>query len=43
MVKAMDCGIAVTEFELHLRYYVHFQTYTIGKGMNLYIPLQAMD
>ena len=26
MVKATDCGIVVSEFELQLRYYVHFQT-----------------
>ena len=24
MVKAMDCGIIVSKFELQLRYYVHF-------------------
>ena len=24
MVKALDCGIAVSEFELQSRYYVHF-------------------
>ena len=34
MVKAMDCGIVVSEFELQLRYYVHFQTNTLGKDMN---------
>ena len=32
MVKAMDCGIVVREFELRSRYYVHFRT--LGKGMN---------
>ena len=42
MVKAMNCGIVVTEVELHLRYDLHFQTYTIRKGMNLHIPLPAM-
>ena len=26
MVKAMDCKIVVSEFELQLRYYVHFRT-----------------
>ena len=25
MVKAMDCGIIVSEFELQLRYYVRFR------------------
>ena len=34
MVKAMDCGIGVSEFEFQLHYYVHFQTNTLGKGMN---------
>ena len=34
IVKAMDSRIIVSEFELQLRYYIHFQTNTIGKGMN---------
>ncbi len=34
MVKAMDCEIIETEFELKSRYYVHFRTNTLGKGMN---------
>ena len=34
MVKAMDCGIVVREFELQSRYYVHFRANTLGKGMN---------
>ena len=34
MVKAMHTGIIVGEFELQLRYYVHFRTNTHGKGMN---------
>ena len=34
MVKAMDCGIAVREFVLQSRYYVHFRANTLGKGMN---------
>ena len=33
-VKAMDCGIVESEFELQSRYYVHFRTNTLGKGMN---------
>ena len=39
MVKAMDCGIVVSEFVLQLRYYVHFQANTLGKGMNHLILL----
>ena len=34
MVKAMDCGIVVSEFVLQSRYYIHFQANTLGKGMN---------
>ena len=34
MVKAMDCRIVVCEFVLQSRYYVHFRTNTLGKGMN---------
>ena len=37
MVKAMDSRIEVSEFDLQSRYYVHFQTNTLGKGMNPYI------
>ena len=34
MVKVIDCGIVISEFVLQLRYYVHFQANTLGKGMN---------
>ena len=34
MVKAMDCGIVESEFELQSRYYVHFKANAPGKGMN---------
>ena len=33
MVRAMDCGILVREFELQSRYYIHFRANTLGKGM----------
>ena len=33
MVKALDCGIIVSGFELQSRYYVHFQANILGKGM----------
>ena len=39
MVKTMDCGIVEREFVLQLRYYVHFQADTLGKGMNPLILL----
>ena len=41
MVKAMDCGIVVCEFVFQSRYYIHFRTNTLGKGMNPFI-LPAM-
>ena len=42
MVKALDCGIVISEFERQSRYYVHFRTNTLGKGMNPLI-LPAMN
>ena len=39
MVKAMDCGFVVSEFDPQPRYYVHFRTNTLGKGMNPLIVL----
>ena len=34
MAKVLDCGLEVHEFELQLRYYVHFRTNSPGKNMN---------
>ena len=34
MVKAMECGMVVSEFVLLSCYYVHFWANTLGKGMN---------
>ena len=34
MVKAMDCGIIVSEFVHQSLYYVHFRANTLTKGMN---------
>ena len=34
IVKAMDCGIEVSEFLHQSRCYVHFRVNTLGKGMN---------
>ena len=39
MIKGLDHGIPVSEFELQSLYYVHFQTNTRGKGMNPLILL----
>ena len=33
MVKELDCGIVIREFELQSRYNVHFRTNTLEKGM----------
>ena len=41
MVKAIVCEIVTREFELQLRYYIHFRTNTLGKDMNSLI-LPAM-
>ena len=41
MVKAIDCKIVVSEFELQSRYYVHFRTNTLGKVLDPII-FQAM-
>ena len=38
MVKAMDCGIVVSELKLQSCYYVPFQTNTLGKGMKSPYP-----
>ena len=39
MAKVLDGDPEVSEFELQLRYYVHFRTNTPGKDMNPLIPL----
>ena len=33
-LSVLNCDIVVSEFELHLHYYGHFQTHTLGKGIN---------
>ena len=38
MVKAMDCEIIVSVFELQSRYYVHFEANTLGKVMTAPYP-----
>ena len=34
MIKALDCRIVVSEFELQSHCYVHSRTNILGKGMN---------
>ena len=41
MVKVMDSGMVVSKFKLQSRYYVHFWTNTLRKGMNS-LTLPAM-
>ena len=44
MVKVMDCGIVVSEFELQSRYYVHFRTNTLGeKYQPPYLPSYGLN
>ena len=44
MVKALDCGILVSEFEFQSCSYVHFRTNSQGKGMNhLILPVMRLN
>ena len=43
VANELDCNIVVSEFVLQSRYYIHFQTNTLGKGMNHSHPHSAMD
>ena len=38
VVNVLDCEILVSEFNLQLRYHVHFRANTIEKGINPLIP-----
>ena len=38
VANVLDCNIIVSEFKLHLHYYVHFWTNTLGKDMKPFIP-----
>ena len=37
MAKVLDFNLEVSKLELQLHYYVHFQTYALGKDMNPFI------
>ena len=39
MAKVLDSEIVACEVDLYSRYYIHFRTNTLGKGMNPLIPL----
>ena len=34
MVKALDCGLVLSQFKLQSHHCIRFQTNTLGKGMN---------
>ena len=38
MANVFDCNIVESMFKLKSHYYIHFQTNTLGKGMNPHIP-----
>ena len=38
MAKVLYVGLELSEFKLQSRYYTHFRTNTLGKGMNRLIP-----
>ena len=38
MIKAMDCGIVVSEFKLQSSYYVHFRTNTLRQSYETPYP-----
>ena len=38
MANVQDCGLVVSEFELKSYYLVYFQSYTLGKGLNIFNP-----
>ena len=39
IVKAINCGVVVTEFELQSHYHLYFRVNTLGKSMNTFILL----
>ena len=39
MATVLDCEFKVNEFELQSRYYVHFRTNNLEKGLNPFIFL----
>ena len=39
VANVLDCDIVVNKFELWSFHYVYFWTNTLGKGINLLIPL----
>ena len=43
MAKALDGEIVVSEFELQLRYYIHFRTNNLGKGILIPPPRYGLN
>ena len=42
VANVLNYDIVVSEFEIHSYFYIHFQTNTFDKGMNLFIPFTTM-
>ena len=42
VANVLNCNIMLSEFKLWSHYYVYFQTNTLGKGINLFIPLYVI-
>ena len=42
VVNVLDCNIVVHEFEIQLRYYIHFWTNTHGKGIGPLVVSQVL-
>ena len=38
VTNMLDCDFELSKFKLQSHYYVHFQSNTLGKGMNFLIP-----
>ena len=43
VVDMLDSNVVVNKFKCQLLYHFHFQTNTLGKGMNSLIPLPSYE
>ena len=43
MAKVLECGLEVSEFELQLCYYVHFQISTLRKHEKHNLPSNGLN
>ena len=37
MTSVLNCGLKVSKFKLQSCHYIHFQTNSLGKGMNIFV------